>query len=87
VDIRKYKRPSKFTKYYESDFHYVEVFVNVRRIVRVQSLTQEDAFDRASYKEERKYWKNHGYEFVDCDYNTSNKQDFDDFRNKTRVRK
>lgn len=87
MDIRKYKRPSKLIKYYESDFHYVEVFVNVRRIVRVRSLTQEDAFDRASYKEERKLWKNGGYEFVDCDYNISNKQDFEEYREKTRVRK
>lgn len=87
MDIRSYKRPSKLTKYYESDFHYVEVFVNLRRIVRVQSLSQEDAFDRASYKEERKLWKNGGYEFVDCDYNTSNKEAFEEYREKTRVRK
>ena len=87
MDIRSHRRPSKLTKYNVSDYHYVEVFVNVRRIIRVKSLTQEDAFDRASYKEERKLWKNGGYEFVDCDYNTSNKQDFDAFRERTRVRK
>ena len=81
----KYK--TQLIKYKDASSHYVEIFVNIKRIVKVESITEEESIERALSKEEKKLWKNIGYEFVDCDYNISNKQDFDAFRERTRVKK
>jgi len=81
----KYK--TQLMKYTDASSHYVEVFINVKRIVKIESITEEEAIERALSKEERKLWKKMGYEFVDCDYNVSNKLKFDAFRLRTRERK
>ena len=51
----KYK--TQLMKYTDASSHYVEVFINVKRIVKIESITEEEAIERALSKEERKLWK------------------------------
>jgi ribosome biogenesis protein Tsr3 len=85
--MAKLKYKTQLIKYSEASPHYIEVFVNIKRVVKVESITQQDAIERALRKEERKLWRNIGYEFVDCDYNTVKRVDFERFKLTTREQK
>jgi hypothetical protein len=76
--MKKYN--TQFIKYSEASPHYIEVFVNLKRTVRIKATTEKKAIERALKKEETKTWSNLGYKFVDCDYNIGNEKDYKSYR-------
>ena len=80
---KKYK--TEFMDYNNADTFYVEMFVNVKRVIKIKAITEEQAVLRALKREQDRAWKD--YEFVDCDYNTVSKKEFDHFITRTREQK
>ena len=71
---------TEFINYKNADSYYIEIFTNVRRVIKVEATTEKQAIDRALKKEERKLWCNHGYKFIDCDYNIVEEKDYETHR-------
>ena len=76
--MKKYN--TQFINYSEASPHYIEIFVNLKRTVRIKATTEKKAIERALKKEERRTWDKLGYEFVDCDYNVVDYNKFNNFR-------
>jgi len=74
------KYNTQFINYSEASPHYIEIFVNLKRTVRIKATTEKQAIERALKKEERKTWDKLGYEYVDCDYNIGNEKDYKSYR-------
>ena len=71
--------------YNNADTFYVEMFVNVKRVIKIKGITEKQAVLRALKREQDRAWKN--YELVDCGYNTVSKKEFDHFITRTREQK
>ena len=75
------------TMYASAKPYYIEVYVNVKRTVKVNYFNEEKACERALVKEEdSNRWTNAGYEFVDCDFNIVEEKDYINYRRRTDVR-
>jgi len=75
------KYDTQFINYKNADSHYIEVYTNIKRIIKVEATTEKDAIKRVLKKEENKNsWKNLGYVFVDCDYNIVKEKDYETYR-------
>jgi len=54
--------------YNNTDEYYIETYINIKRIIKIQAFNEDHAIKRALAKEEdRTMWTNMGYEFFDCD--------------------
>ena len=62
--------------------YYVEMFVNVKRVIKIKGITEKQAVLRSLKREQERTWNN--YEFVDSDYNVVDKDVFNRFRLRTR---
>ena len=67
---------TEFINYKNADSYYIEIFTNVRRVIKIEATTEKQAIDRALKKEERRLWNNLGYKFIDCDYNIVEEKDY-----------
>ena len=75
------KYDTQFINYKNADSHYIEVYTNIKRIIKIEATTEKQAIARALKKEENKNsWKNLGYVFVDCDYNIVKEKDYETYR-------
>jgi len=74
------KYDTEYINYSEASSHYIEVFVNIKRTVKVEATTEQQAIEKALKKEEKRTWSNFGYKFVDCDYNIGNEKDYKSYR-------
>jgi len=70
--------------YTNCDAYYIETYVNIKRVVKVNAFNEERASQRALIKEEvSSRWASAGYEFVDCDFNIVEEKDYTSFRRRT----
>jgi len=70
--------------YANCDAYYIETYINIKRVVKLNALDEERAGQRALTKEEdSNRWTNAGYEFVDCDFNIVEEKDYINYRRKT----
>ena len=75
------KYDTQFINYKNAESHYIEVYTNIKRIIKIEATTEKQAITRALKKEENKNsWKNLGYVFVDSDYNIVEEQDYETYR-------
>ena len=74
------KYDTEFINYKNADSYYIEIYTNVRRVIKIEATTEKQAIDRALKKEERKLWCNLGYKFIDCDYNIVEEKDYETHR-------
>ena len=79
------KYDTEFMDYNNADTFYVEMFVNVKRVIKIKGITEKQAVLRSLRREQERIWNN--YEFVDSDYNVVDKDVFNRFRLRTRERK
>ena len=70
---------STFMNYNEADSYYIEVYTNVKRVIKLEARTEEEAIKKALKREERRKTRN-CYEFVDCDYNIVEKKEYEAYR-------
>ena len=68
------KYDTEFMDYNNANTYYVETFVNIKRIVKIKGITEKQAIRRTLKREQDRTWKN--YEFVDCDYNVVEYNEF-----------
>tara|TARA_R110002051_G_scaffold86535_1_gene152420 strand:+ start:773 stop:1084 length:312 start_codon:yes stop_codon:yes gene_type:complete len=69
------------SSYKNTEPHYIETYVNVKRIIRVEARDDEHAVKRALIKEEaRTLWNNMGYIFVDVDCNIVKENDHESYK-------
>ena len=70
--------------YANCDAYYIETYINIKRVVKVNAFDEERASQRALTKEEvSNRWASAGYEFVDCDFNIVEEKDYISFRRRT----
>ena len=70
--------------YANCDAYYIETYVNIKRIIKLNAFDEERAGQRALTKEEVSCrWASAGYEFVDCDFNIVEEKDYISFRRRT----
>ena len=87
--LQKAVRTKKFhamhsSMYANCDAYYIETYVNIKRVVKVNAFNEERASQRALIKEEdSSRWASAGYEFVDCDFNIVEEKDYTSFRRRT----
>jgi hypothetical protein len=75
------KYDTQYINYKNAESHYIEVYTNIKRIIKVEATTEKQAIARALKKEENKNsWKNLGYVFVDSDYNIVKEKDYEAYR-------
>tara|TARA_R100000231_G_scaffold114500_1_gene85101 strand:+ start:182 stop:421 length:240 start_codon:yes stop_codon:yes gene_type:complete len=72
------KYDTEFMDYNNANTYYVETFVNIKRIVKIKGITEKQAVLRSLKREQDRSWKN--YEFVDCDYNVVDYNEFKKFK-------
>tara|TARA_R100000908_G_C3627981_1_gene70238 strand:+ start:181 stop:420 length:240 start_codon:yes stop_codon:yes gene_type:complete len=72
------KYDTEFMNYNNAKSYYIEVFVNVKRVIRIKGITEKQAICRTLKKEQNRSWNK--YEFVDCDYNVVDYNKFNNFR-------
>ena len=66
--------------YEKTDTYYIESYINVKRVLKVQAYDEEHAIQRVEEKEEkRKMLGNIGYLFVDSDYNVVEEKDYETY--------
>ena len=65
--------------YNQADSYYIEVYTNVKRVIKVEAITEEEAIRKALKREERRKTRN-CYTFVDCDYNVVEEKDYEAYR-------
>ncbi len=73
------KYDTQFMNYTEADSYYIEVYTNVKRVIKLEARTEEEAIKKALKREERRKTRN-CYEFVDCDYNIVEKKEYEAYR-------
>ena len=72
------------TMYASAKPYYIEVYVNVKRTVKVNYFNEEKACERALVKEETSLkWAKLGYEIVDCDFNVVTEEDYKSFKKRS----
>ena len=76
----KKKYDTQHMNYNNADSYYIEIFTNVRRVIKIEATTEKQAIDRALKKEERRLWNNLGYKFIDCDYNIVEEKEYETHR-------
>ena len=87
--VKKAVRTKKFHAvpphmYANCDAYYIETYVNIKRIIKLNAFDEERAGQRALAKEEdSNRWTSAGYEFVDCDFNIVKEEDYILYRKKT----
>ena len=70
--------------YANCDAYYIETYINIKRVVKLNASDEERAGQRALTREEdSSRWNNAGYEFVDCDFNIVEEKDYINYRRKT----
>jgi len=70
--------------YANCDAYYIEMYINIKRVVRLNARDEERAGQRALTREEvSSRWNNAGYEFVDCDFNIVEEKDYINYRRRT----
>jgi len=70
--------------YANCDAYYIETYVNIKRVIKLNAFDEERAGQRALAKEEvSSRWASAGYEFVDCDFNIVEEEDYILFRRRT----
>ena len=79
------KYDTEFMDYNNANTYYIEMFVNVKRVIKIKGITEKQAVLRSLKREQERTWNN--YEFVDSDYNVVDKDVFNRFRLRTRERK
>ena len=52
---------------------------SVKRVIKVEAITEEEAIRKALKREERRKTRN-CYTFVDCDYNVVEEKDYEAYR-------
>jgi len=73
------KYDTQYMNYNEADSYYIEVYTNVKRVIKLEARTEEEAIKKALKREERRKTRN-CYEFVDCDYNIVEKKEYEAYR-------
>jgi len=77
---KKYGRyNTQFMNYANADSYYIEVYTNVKRVIKVEALNEEHAIEKALKREEKRKTRN-DYIFVDCDYNIVEKKEYETYR-------
>ena len=70
--------------YANCDAYYIETYVNIKRVIKLNAFDEERAGQRALAKEEdSNRWTSAGYEFVDSDFNIVKEEDYILYRKKT----
>ena len=70
--------------YVNTNSYYIEVYVNVKRTVKVSGHSEERSCERALVKEETSLkWAKLGYEIVDCDFNVVTEEDYKSFKKRS----
>jgi len=69
----------KHMDYTQADSYYIEVFVNIKKIIKIEAINEEQAVDKALKREEQRTTRNF-YTFVDCDYNVVEKKDYEAYK-------
>ena len=65
-------------KYTKVDPHYIVLYTNVRKVVRVNAVNEETAIERALAREiDKNTWKHMGYEYIDTDYDIVEEKDYE----------
>ncbi len=54
---------TQYMNYNEADSYYIEVYTNVKRVIKLEARTEEEAIKKALKREERRKTRN-CYEFV-----------------------
>ena len=65
--------------YTQADSYYIEVFTNIKRIIKIEAITEEEAIEKALKREERRKTRN-CYTFVDCDYNVVEEKEYEAYK-------
>ncbi len=65
--------------YSKADSYYIEVYTNVKRIIKIEAIDEKQAIEKALKREEKRKTRN-CYDFVDCDYNVVEKEDYEAYR-------
>jgi len=65
--------------YSKADSYYIEVFTNIKRIIKIEAITEEEAIQKAVKREERRKTRN-CYTFVDCDYNVVEEKEYEAYK-------
>jgi len=73
------KYDTQYMNYTEADSYYIEVYTNVKRVIKLEARNEEEAIKKALKREERRKTRN-CYEFVDCDYNIVEKKEYEAYR-------
>jgi len=74
----KYNTP-EFMNYANADSYYIELYTNIKRVVKVEALSEDHAIEKALKKEAKRKSRNDCI-FVDCDYNIVEKKDYETYR-------
>jgi len=70
--------------YANTDAYYIETYINIKRVIKLNALDEERAGQRALAKEEdSNRWSSAGYEFVDSDFNIVDEKDYINHRRRT----
>jgi len=73
------KYATQFMNYNKADSYYIEVYTNVKRVIKVEAITEDEAIRKALKREEKRKTRN-CYTFVDCDYNVVEEKDYEAYR-------
>jgi hypothetical protein len=73
------KYDTQFMDYTKADSYYIEVYTNVKRVIKLEATNEEEAIRKALRREEKRKTRN-CYIFVDCDYNVVEEKDYEAYR-------
>ena len=65
--------------YTQADSYYIEVFVNIKKIIKIEAIDEQQAVNKALKREERRKTRN-CYTFVDCDYNVVEEKEYEAYK-------
>jgi hypothetical protein len=73
------KYDTQFMDYTKADSYYIEVYTNVKRVIKLEAKNEEEAIRKALRREEKRKTRN-CYIFIDCDYNVVEEKDYEAYR-------
>jgi hypothetical protein len=73
------KYDTQFMDYTKADSYYIEVYTNVKRVIKLEATNEEEAIRKALRREEKRKTRN-CYIFIDCDYNVVEEKDYEAYR-------
>jgi len=73
------KYDTQFMDYTKADSYYIEVYTNVKRVIKLEAANEEEAIRKALRREEKRKTRN-CYIFIDCDYNVVEEKDYEAYR-------